>query len=83
MIKRRARAYARRPLDLDTDCVRPSGASPEALIAAGAALLRAEATAPPRWFGFGGEVGALNARALVLLGRARCGESGRTRQAAR
>jgi hypothetical protein len=44
-------------------------AAPDALIAAGANLLRHEADAPRRWFGFGAEVGALNARALMLLGR--------------
>ncbi len=69
MIKRRARAYAHRPGELDAIAPDLSTAAPEALIAVGANLLDGEAGAPRRWFGFGGEVPALNARALVLLGR--------------
>lgn len=69
MIKRRARTYARRPSDLDVLAPGLSAAAPDALIAFGADLLRREAAAPARWFGFGGEVPALNARALMLLGR--------------
>jgi hypothetical protein len=69
MIKYRARAYARRPRDLDAIAPGLAAAAPETLIAAGADLLRLEAGAPRRWFGFGAEVGALNARALMLLGR--------------
>ncbi|MGO9673113.1 MAG: hypothetical protein ACLPSF_02910 [Methylocella sp.] len=70
MIKYRARAYAKRPRDLDALAPGLSAAAPETLIAAGAHLLRAEAAAPRRWFGFGAEPPALNARALMLLGRA-------------
>ncbi len=69
MIKRRARAYARRPRELDTVAPGLSAAAPDTLIAAGADLLRFEAAAPRRWFGFGAEAPALNARALMLLGR--------------
>ena len=69
-IKRRARAYAAEPADLEAIAPGLSAAAPEELIAAGAALLRREAAAPARWFGFGGEAPALNARALILLGRA-------------
>jgi hypothetical protein len=70
MIKIRARTYAARPRDLDAIAPRLSAAAPETLIEVGAALLRAEAGAPRRWFGFGGEVAATNARAILLLGRA-------------
>jgi hypothetical protein len=69
MIKYRARTYARRPRDLDAIAPGLSGAAPETLIAASADLLRLEAGAPRRWFGFGAETPALNARALMLLGR--------------
>ena len=69
MIKYRARAYARRPRELDAVAPGLSGAAPETLIAAGAELLCFESGAPRRWFGFGAEAPALNARALVLLGR--------------
>lgn len=71
MIKFRARAYAARPCDLDALTPGLSAAAPAALIAAGADLLRQEAGAPRRWFGFGAEAPALNARALMLLGRTR------------
>ena len=71
MIKHRARAYATRPRDLEALAPGLSAAEPAALIAAGADLLRQEAGAPRRWFGFGAEVAALNARALLLLGRTR------------
>lgn len=69
MVKDRARAYARRPRDLDAFAPGLAAAAPETLIAAGAHLLRLEASAPRRWFGFGAEAPALNARALMLLGR--------------
>jgi hypothetical protein len=70
-IKRRARTISERPLDLDAIATGLSGAGPETLIAVGADLLRQETYAARRWFGFGGEVAALNARALMLLGRTR------------
>jgi hypothetical protein len=69
MIKARARAYARRPRDLDAIAPGLSAAAPAMLIEAGAQMLRREAAAPRRWFGFGAEAPALNARALTLLGR--------------
>jgi hypothetical protein len=68
-IKRRARRFTERPLDLDAIAPGLSGAGPETLIAVGADLLRLETYAARRWFGFGSEVAALNARALMLLGR--------------
>jgi hypothetical protein len=64
-----ARAYAGRPRDLDAIAPGLAAAAPETLIAAGAHLLRLEAGAPRRWFGFGAAAPALNARALMLLGR--------------
>lgn len=69
IIKHRARAYALRPCDLDAITPGLSEAAPGTLIAVGADLLRLEASAPRRWFGLGGDVPALNARALMLLGR--------------
>jgi len=41
------------------------------LIAIAEHLLLAAAEDPQRWFGFGGEVKALNAKAALLLGRLR------------
>ncbi|VFU10239.1 hypothetical protein [Methylocella tundrae] len=69
LVKCRAQAYAERPVDLDAIATGLSGAAPETLIAVGADLLRIEARTPKRWFGFGSETAALNARALMLLGR--------------
>lgn len=69
LIKRRARTYAERPIDLDAIATGLSGAAPKMLIAVGADLLRIETHTPRRWFGFGSETAALNARALMLLGR--------------
>ncbi len=69
LVKRRARTYAGRLIDLDAVAPGLSGAPPETLIAVGADLLRIEAHAPRRWFGFGSEAPALNARAIMLLGR--------------
>ncbi|MEJ0095732.1 MAG: hypothetical protein WDN46_20690 [Methylocella sp.] len=70
LIKCRARTYAGRPIDLDAIVPGLSSAPPEILISVGADLLQVERHAPRRWFGFGGETPAINARALVLLGRA-------------
>ncbi len=70
MVKCRARAYAQQPIGLDAVTPGLSGATPEVLIAVGADLLRMEAEAPRRWFGFGGDAPAFNARAIMLLGRA-------------
>jgi hypothetical protein len=71
LTKLRARAYARHPERLDIICRDLSKASPDDMIAFAARLLCRERKAPRRWFGFGGEVQALNARAIFLLGRAR------------
>lgn len=68
-VKYRAKAYARHPMDLDTLVPGLSQARPEVLISVAKQLLWTEQHAPRRWFGFGGEVIALNARAALLLGR--------------
>jgi hypothetical protein len=70
MVKCRARDYARRPMALEVLHPGLAAAKPETLIAVAEHLLEAERKNPRRWFGFGGEVKALNAKAALLLGRA-------------
>ena len=70
MIKTRARSYARRPQALDALFPGLGCAPPQTLVAVAAHLVEREARSPRRWFGFGGEVGLVNARAALLLGRA-------------
>lgn len=70
MLKCRARDYARRPMALEALYPGLAAAKPEALIAVAEHLLESERQNPRRWFGFGGEVKALNAKAALLLGRA-------------
>ena len=70
VIKARARFYARRPTALDILCPGLSTAMPATLIAVAEHLVDRELRSPRRWFGFGGEVGLVNARAALLLGRA-------------
>jgi hypothetical protein len=69
MVKCRARDYARRPMALESLYPGLAAARPEALIAVAEHLLEIERKNPRRWFGFGGEVKALNAKAALLLGR--------------
>lgn len=69
--KSRARSFAGQPTALEHICRGLSTASPGEMIDIAKGLLRAERVNPRRWFGFGGEVGALNAQAILLLGRAR------------
>jgi hypothetical protein len=69
MVKCRARDYARRPMALEALYPGLGAARPEALIAVAEHLLEIERKNPCRWFGFGGEVKALNAKAALLLGR--------------
>lgn len=71
LVKHRARALARDPAALDSILPGLSGARPEAMIAVARHMLEIERAVPQRWFGFGGEVRALNAKALLLLARAR------------
>jgi hypothetical protein len=70
MIKTRARHYGRRPLALDALHPGLGMAPPATLIAIAAHLVERESRSPRRWFGFGGEVSLVNARAALLLGRA-------------
>jgi hypothetical protein len=69
MIKVRARFYSRRPLALETLHPGLSTAPPATLVAIAEHLIDRETQSPRRWFGFGGEVGLINARAVLLLGR--------------
>lgn len=68
--KARARYYARRPQALDALFPGLGCAPPDTLIAIAEHLVEREARSPRRWFGFGGEVSLVNARAALLLGRA-------------
>jgi hypothetical protein len=69
MLKRRARDFARRPFDLENLYPGLAAASPKLMIAIAEHLLTMEMQTPQRWFGFGGEVKMLNAKAVLLLGR--------------
>ena len=71
MVKVRARHYDRRPMALEALHPGLSGATTPTLIAIAEHLVERETRSPRRWFGFGGEVTLLNARAALLLGRAR------------
>jgi hypothetical protein len=52
-------------------------AAPETVIAVAKHLIAAESNAPRRWFGFGGEVPILNAKAALLSARALRRDEGR------
>ncbi len=69
-LKARARRYGRRPQTLDALFPGLGSAPPDTLIAVAAHLVEREMRSPRRWFGFGGEVSLVNARAALLLGRA-------------
>ncbi|MGP0057859.1 MAG: hypothetical protein ACLPID_01020 [Beijerinckiaceae bacterium] len=69
MVKCRARDFARRPFDLESLHPGLAVAQPNVLIAIAEHLLAIAAQDPQRWFGFGGEVKPLNAKAALLLGR--------------
>jgi hypothetical protein len=70
LIKDRARAYAKRPVTLENVFPGLSAAAPETIIAVTKYLIAAERNAPRRWFGFGGEVTILDAKAVLLSARA-------------
>ncbi|HEY1736820.1 MAG TPA: hypothetical protein VGG12_09240 [Methylovirgula sp.] len=70
ILKHRARAFAKRPMALETLYPGLAAATPETVIAIAQHLLERERRAPQRWFGFGGDVGAFNAKAALLYGRA-------------
>ncbi len=71
MVKGRARFYDRTPMALDALHPGLACAPPTTLVAIGEHLVERESLSPRRWFGFGGEVCLVNARAALLLGRAR------------
>jgi hypothetical protein len=70
MLKCRARDFARRPFELENLYPGLAAATPDAMIAVAEHLLAHARRDPQRWFGFGGEVTALNAKAALILGRA-------------
>ena len=69
LIKNRARAYANRPLTLENVIPGLAAAAPETMVAMAKHLIDEETQAPRRWFGFGGEVPLLNAKAVLLYAR--------------
>ena len=71
MVKARARFYDRYPASLDALHPGLAHAPAATLVAIGRHLVERESLSPRRWFGFGGEIGLVNARATLLLGRAR------------
>jgi hypothetical protein len=77
LIKERARAYAKCPMTLENVFSGLSAAAPEAIIAVAKHLIAAERNAPRRWFGFGGELPILNAKAILLSARALRRDKGR------
>jgi hypothetical protein len=77
LIKERARAYAKRPMTLENVFPGLSAAAPETIIAVAKNLIATERNAPRRWFGFGGEVPILNAKAVLLSARALRRDEGR------
>ena len=71
LVKHRARAYAKHPMMLETISPGLAAAAPETVIAMAKQLIETERQTPRRWFGFGGEVPILNAKAVLLFARAR------------
>ncbi|MCL2385408.1 MAG: hypothetical protein FWC84_06225 [Alphaproteobacteria bacterium] len=71
LIKRRARAYAEHPLTLEVLCPGLAVASPEVMAVIARQLIETESRSPRRWFGFGGEIPLINAKAVALLARVR------------
>lgn len=71
LIKERSRTYARSPLLLEALWPGLSSAEPETMIEIANYLIACEKALPRRWMGFGGEVPLLNAKAALLIARAR------------
>lgn len=69
IVKCRARVYRQRPMLLERLAPHLCCANGDRLIAWGEHLLGYERAHPQRWFGFGGEVRSINAKACILLGR--------------
>jgi len=72
LIKKRARAYAKSPVLLDSVSLGLSSAAPETAIAVARHVIMTERNLPRRWFGAGGEIPSINAKAVLLYGRALC-----------
>src|SRR5262249_38296425 len=72
LIKNRARTYAKSPILLDTVSRGLSAATPDTIIAVEKNLILMKRNLPRRWFGAGGEIPLINAKAALLYGRARC-----------
>ncbi len=70
LVKGRARFYAKRPMALEPLYPGLASAGAKTLIAIASHLAEREARSPRRWFGFGGEINLINAKAALLLGRA-------------
>jgi hypothetical protein len=70
MLKCRARDFARRPFELENLYPGLAAAPADVMIAVAEHLLANARHNPQRWFGFGGEITALNAKAALILGRA-------------
>ena len=68
-VKARARRYGLQPQALDALFPGLGSAPPATLVAVAEHLVDRERASPRRWFGFGGEVTLINARAALLLGR--------------
>jgi hypothetical protein len=83
LIKDLARAYAERPRTLENVFPGLSAAAPETIIAVAKHLIAAERNAPRRWFGFGGEIPILNAKAVLLSARALRRDEGQRRECGR
>lgn len=77
LVKDRARAFLRRPSSLDLVFPGLSVATADTMIAVARRLLETERQTLRRWFGFGGEIPALNARAVLVVARARRRAEGR------
>jgi len=71
LVKQRARAYAKHPMTLETISPGLGAAGPETMIALAKLLIETETRTPRRWFGFGGEIPVLNAKAVLLFARTR------------
>lgn len=82
IVKCRARVYRQRPMLLEILGPHLCCANGDRLITWGEHLLERESAHPQRWFGFGGEVRSINAKACRLLGRYRRRFEDRQRRAA-
>lgn len=70
LVKLRARTYIHRPDELESLQPGLSNATPSSIIAIAKQMIAAERHTRRRWFALGGEIPLLNAKALLLCGRA-------------